>query len=843
MASRTATLDDYNAKRNFKATPEPKGSVVKPGGDLYVVQKHDARRLHYDLRLELDGVLKSWAVTKGPSLDPADKRLAVRTEDHPVDYGTFEGVIPEGYGAGTVMLWDRGTWEPKGDPHEGLEKGVLKFELHGERLKGGFALVRMKKRKGEKRENWLLVKERDEDADESRDPRKLWTKSVTTDRGMDAIAEGGTDDGKRGSKAKKSTAKRSASSAKKKSGPASVTFTPPQLAKLADQPPKGEAWLHELKYDGYRIQALIKGDDVRLLTRNGKDWTEKYPAIAEALRRLNVGSAAIDGELVAVDKTGVSRFGLLQKAAGNPSVHLRYYAFDLLSLDGKDLKSEPLLERKAQLESVLKGASKLIHYSDHIEGSGQAVIEKACALDLEGVVSKKGTAPYRSGRGTSWIKSKCIGNDEFVIGGYRKSERRGRPFASLLIGEYEKGKLVYRGRVGTGFDAETLDMVHRKMEPLQRKTSPFEKLPADARRGAVWVTPKLVAQVSYTERTEDGHLRHPSFLGLREDKAAKDVSTALEEDTSDQVNRGKDNNDDPIEVLGVRLTHPGRVMFPEQGATKREIAEYYVAFKDRVLTYLKNRPLSIVRCPSGRGGKCFFQKHYKTSLPDHFRAVSIEQKDGKTSSYLLIDSPEGLVGAAQIGALELHIWGARADDIERPDRLVFDLDPDDSVPFAVVRDAARELRDVLKAAGLQSFALLTGGKGIHVICPLERRRAWPDIKAFTRGFALKLAEAAPGTYVAQASKEKREGKIFIDWMRNQRGATAIAPYSLRARPGAPIATPVSWRELPRIDSAADYTLGNIRSRLAHLKSDPWKGYGTVRQSITNAALEFVRRQQ
>ena len=660
---------------------------------------------------------------------------------------------------------------------------------------------------------------------------------------MDAIAKGGIDEGKRGSKAKKSTAKQSGSSAKKKSGPASVTFTPPQLAKLADQPPKGDAWLHELKYDGYRIQALINGDDVRLITRNGKDWTDKYPAIAEALRRLNVGSAAIDGELVAVDKTGVSRFGLLQKAACNPSVHLRYYAFDLLSLDGKDLKSEPLLERKAQLENVLKGASKLIHYSDHIQGAGQAVIEKACALDLEGVVSKKGTAPYRSGRGTSWIKSKCIGNDEFVIGGYRKSERRGRPFASLLIGEYEKGKLVYRGRVGTGFDAETLDMVHRKMEPLQRKTSPFETLPADARRGAVWVTPKLVAQVSYTERTEDGHLRHPSFLGLREDKAAKDVSTALEEDTSDQVNRGKDNTDDPIEVLGVRLTHPGRVMFPEQGATKREIAEYYVAFKDRVLTHLKNRPLSIVRCPSGRGGKCFFQKHYKTSLPDHFRAVSIEQKDGKTSSYLLIDSPEGLVGAAQIGALELHIWGARADDIERPDRLVFDLDPDDSVPFAVVRDAARELRDVLKAAGLQSFALLTGGKGIHVICPLERRRAWPDIKAFTRGFALKLAEAAPGTYVAQASKEKREGKIFIDWMRNQRGATAIAPYSLRARPGAPIATPVSWRELPRIDSAADYTLGNIRSRLAHLKSDPWKGYGTVRQSITNAALEFVRRQQ
>lgn len=829
MAPRTAPLDEYNAKRDFKATPEPKGSLAKAGGNLYIVQKHDARRLHYDLRLELDGVLKSWAVTKGPSLDPADKRLAVRTEDHPVDYGTFEGVIPEGYGAGTVMLWDRGTWVPKGDPHEGLKEGVLKFELHGDRLKGGFALVRMKKRKGETRENWLLVKERDDDADERRDPRKVWTKSVKTDRDMDAIAKAGNGGDTRGSNNKLS-AKRSGSASKKGSRVANVTFTPPQLAKLADQPPDGEAWLHELKYDGYRIQALINGNDVRLVTRNGKDWTDKYPSIADALRTLKVDSAAIDGELVAVDDEGVSRFGMLQNAADDPDIHLRYYAFDLLSLDGEDLKSESLLERKAQLKDILKGTSKLIHYSDHIQGSGRTVIEKACALNLEGIVSKKANAPYRSGRGTSWIKSKCIGNDEFVIGGYRKSEQRGRPFASLLLGEYENGKLVYRGRVGTGFNAKTLDMLHRKMEPLQRKTSPFETLPGDARRGAVWLTPKLIAQVSYTERTQDGHLRHPSFLGLREDKAAEEVISAPVPHESDA----------PIEVLGARLTHPNRVMFPEQGATKHEIADYYVECKDRVLTYLKNRPLSLVRCPSGRGGECFFQKHYKTSLPDHFRAVAIKQKNGKTSSYLLIDSPEGLVGAAQIGALELHIWGARADNIEKPERLVFDLDPDESVPFAAVRDAATELRDVLKAAGLESFPLVTGGKGIHVICPLDRRREWPDIKSFARGLAVKLAKAAPETYVAQASKEKREGKIFIDWMRNQRGATAIAPYSLRARPGAPIATPVSWRELPRIERADAYTLGNIRARLSHLKSDPWKGYGDVRQSITNAAMDFVR---
>lgn len=826
MASRTATLDDYNAKRDFKATPEPKGLVKKRRGNLYVVQKHDARRLHYDLRLELDGVLKSWAVTKGPSLDPADKRLAVRTEDHPVDYGTFEGVIPEGYGAGTVMLWDEGTWEPRGDPHEGLEKGVLKFELHGKRLKGGFALVRMKKRKGETRENWLLVKERDEDADEARDPRKVWTNSVKTGRDMGAIEKGGAKTA--GAKAKNGPAKRSAS-AKRKSGSSQLNFTPPQLAKLADHPPAGDAWLHELKYDGYRIQALINDGDIRLITRNGKDWTDKYPSIVAALRSLKVESAAIDGELVAIDKKGVGRFGLLQNAADNPDVDLRYYAFDLLFLDGRNLKSEPLLERKAKLKKILRGASKRIHYSDHIQGEGQTVIEKACALNLEGIVSKKGSASYRSGRGTSWIKSKCIGNDEFVIGGYRKSEQRGRPFASLLLGEYEDGKLIYRGRVGTGFDAKTLEMLHQKMEPLKRKTSPFETVPNDARRGAVWLTPKLIAQVSYTERTQDGHLRHPSFLGLREDKAAEQVTAATVE-----------KSDGPIEILGVRLTHPDRVMFPEQGATKRDIADYYVEYEKRVLTYLKDRPLSIVRCPSGRDGECFFQKHYKASLPDHFGAVTIEQKDGKASSYLLIESPEGLVGAAQVGALELHIWGARADNIEKPERLVFDLDPDESVPFAAVRDAATELREVLKAAGLKSFPLLTGGKGIHVICPLERRRGWSEVKTFARGLALKLAHAAPETYVAQASKTKREGKIFIDWMRNQRGATAIAPYSTRARPGAPIATPVSWRELPRIEGADAYTLGNIRARLAHLKSDPWKGYGALRQSITNAAIDFVR---
>jgi bifunctional non-homologous end joining protein LigD len=824
-------LAEYRSKRDFKKSPEPSGKTGgRARGNGYLIQKHDASRLHYDLRLELDGVLKSWAVTKGPSLNPSDKRLAVRVEDHPLDYGDFEGVIPEGYGAGTVMLWDEGTWEPQDDPHEGLENGMLKFVLHGERLQGGFALVRMRPRGKEKRENWLLVKERDEFADEGLDPRAKYTDSIRSGRDLEAIASKGesldhfnerhAEDGEEAQK----PAKRPASH--KSAAPA---FVKPQLATLRDAPPDGDGWLHELKFDGYRIQALKSKGKVTLYTRNGENWTERYPTIAEAVSKLKVDEVTLDGELVAIDANGRSDFGTLQNAASNDDILLRYYAFDLLNLDGEDLRPKPLTERKSRLEKLLKRVGDPLHYSDHIAGRGERVIEKACAMHLEGIVSKKADAPYRSGRGLSWIKSKCIGNDEFVIAGYRRSDKRGRPFSSLLLGEYDGDRLLYRGRVGTGFDESTLKDLSAKMRPLERKSSPLDEPPQEARNRAVWVTPRLVAQVSYTERTADGRLRHPSYLGLREDKPAEEIQMAPAAENGRQSAEG--GNSEPVEIAGVRVTHPDRVLFPEQGATKRNLAEYYVEHSDQILRFLADRPLTLVRCPEGRGGQCFFQKHHTKGMPKALKTIEISEKEGEKAPYLLANSQAALVATAQIGALELHIWGSRADRLEQPERIVFDLDPDTGLSFDDVRAAAYEMREMLEAADLESFPLLTGGKGIHVIAPLTRRQDWEEVKQFARGLAEAMAGAAPERYVATASKAKRRGKIFIDYLRNERGSTAIAPFSPRAREGAPVATPVSWKELSSVRSADTYTLGNIRQRLAQLKEDPWAGYESVRQSL------------
>lgn len=818
------TLETYRKKRDFSRTPEPEGKAgrKKKSKLSFVIQKHDASRLHYDFRLELDGVLKSWAVTKGPSLDPSDKRLAVRTEDHPLDYGSFEGVIPDGYGAGTVMLWDQGEWVPREDPHEGLEKGSLKFALKGERLKGGWALVLMKGNSTKDKQNWLLIKERDEEADEQTDPREKWETSVTTDRDFEDIEEAAAqgDAGVLGEEEK----------------PDFPDFVKPQLATLRDDPPEGDEWLHELKFDGYRIQALIAGHQARLITRNGKDWTDRYPGIAKALAGLDVKTAAIDGELVALDERGHSHFASLQAATNDGAeATLAYYAFDLLSLDGKDMRKKPLTDRKSALEKIIPVDDDILHFSDHIAGKGEAVIGKACGMGLEGIISKKTSAKYKSGRGSSWIKSKCVGRDEFVIGGYRKSDKKGRPFASLLLGEYEDGKLLYRGRVGTGFDEALMNELARKMATLERKTCPFKEIPGEAKRGAVWLTPKLVGEIAYTERTPDGLLRHPSFQGLREDKEPKDVTSTSEKQA--EAEGGQDGDDG--KVLGIRISHPDRVVYEEQGATKREIAEYLADIAPRLLPHIKDRPVSLVRCPSGAGGKCFFQKHHTDSIPDAIGETEIKEKDGDTASYLLLNTPEALVSAAQIGALELHVWGSRTDRLERPDRLVIDLDPDEGMDFDQVKAAAVEVRDVLDSAGLQSFALLTGGKGIHVVVPLERRREWDDVKAAARGLARQLSAAAPDRYVAEASKAKRKGKIFIDWLRNERGSTAICPYSLRARPGAPVAVPIRWDELSGVEAANKYTLSNIRQRLSSLREDPWDGYGDVRQSISDSVLDVL----
>ena len=807
------TLSDYRKKRDFSKTSEPKGASKKKRGRSFVVQKHAARRMHFDFRLEHDGVLKSWAVTRGPSLNPSDKRLAVRTEDHPLEYGSFEGVIPKGeYGAGPVMIWDEGTWEPLVDPEDGLADGDLKFRLNGKRLKGEWVLVRMRNKDGEKRENWLLIKKKDEYAEPDADLIESHKTSVKSGRNMADIQE---------------KAPRSGDEKSIRKLPA---FVKPQLAALVDEPPEGDVWLHEIKYDGYRILAAISGDKVRLYTRSGHNWTDRFEQLIPAFSKLDISETLIDGEVVVFDQNGHSRFSMLQEALKGGDAPMSFMAFDLLTLDGKSLRSKPLAERKTQLAKILKGAKGAVRYSDHIEGNGDRMRAKACRMGLEGIISKLAKSKYRSGRTRDWLKAKCIGRNEYVIGGWQPSKAKGRPFASLLLGEFDGDALHYRGRVGTGFDEAELEALATKLKALARKTSPFSDVPSSIARSARWVTPKLIAEISYTEQTRDGYLRHPSYLGLREDKPAKAVEAV-------SMAKGKD----ATRLAGVRLTSSDKVLFPEQGLTKADLARYLIDTADYMLPYMAKRPLSLVRCPEGRQKECFFQKHDMPGFPDNFRRVKIQEKDGDLADYLYIEDKSGLAAAAQMGVLELHIWGSRIDKLEMPDRVVFDLDPGDDVSFAEVKNAARDLREVLSAAQLQSFPLITGGKGVHVIAPLDRRQEWDIVKRFAAGLARKLSEAEPERFTAKASKAGRKGRIFIDWLRNERGATAIAPYSPRARAGAPVATPVSWQELGRIRSANKYKLGTVGRRLKALKGDPWLGYFDIRQSIKKQALAEVEK--
>jgi bifunctional non-homologous end joining protein LigD len=884
------TLSKYRSMRNFRESPEPRGKVARRKGNSFVIQKHDATRLHYDFRLELDGVLLSWAVTKGPSLNPADKRLAVRTEDHPLDYGSFEGVIPSGYGAGTVILWDNGTWEPEEDPREGLKKGSLKFTLHGHRLKGSWALVRLKPRPGEsrKRENWLLIKHRDKYASEDTVAVEKWTNSVESKRTIEQMARAhGSLHARAASRAARATTKKSAASKEDAKLPKRApAFVAPQLAQLREAPPDGDNWLHEIKFDGYRIIAVINGGRVRLFTRNKQDWTKRYARTASVLSSLKLGDCTLDGELVALDDKGQGSFSQMQQQADNPSIELVYYVFDLLNDHGVDIRTLPLAERKARLASLIGQGTEYIRYSDHIIGDGAEVAASACSMKLEGVISKRADAQYSSGRGPMWVKSKCVGDDEFVIGGYRLSDKKGRAFRSLLLGEFGKGKekdkLVYRGRVGTGFNDETFRTLLPKLERLKRKTSPFASTPVEAKRNAVWVEPKIVAQVAYFETTPDGHLRHPSYLGLREDKPAKQVKagtssvSAAAQPMATKTKAAKKkattkrpsslsggttggppsaranlknlavakptrkSKAGPTTVGGQRLTSPDKVLWPEAGLTKLDLANYFNEFSDHLLPHVKNHPLSIVRCPEGYQGECFFQKHHNPSTPDSIETVSIKEKNGGKKDYLVIRSKAGVIGAAQIGGMELHAWGSREDKLENPERIVFDLDPDEDLDFERVKSAAMELRDILDSVGLKTFPLLTGGKGIHVIAPIARTQPWDQVKAFARGLAFMVAKSAPQRYIAQASKAKREGRIFLDWLRNERGATAIAPFSPRRRANAPVATPISWKELPGFDDAAAFTMKTIGARLSKLRTDPWKGYAEAsRQPLKAAAIEAV----
>lgn len=765
-------LDAYNAKRDFNATPEPMGRVASAGlAPRYSMQKHDATRLHWDLRLEWDGVLLSWAVTRGPSLDPKDKRLAVRTEDHPLDYLDFEGVIPEGsYGAGRVMLWDIGHWQPVEPVGQGLRKGHLSFVLHGLRMTGRWEMVRMKSEG--KRENWLLIKSRDEAAGK-RDPVRRYSRSVATRRDMRAI--GGqahaSDPPPRHAKA--------------------PAFRKPQLATLVDDLQEGDGWWHELKFDGYRALCSIGKGGPRIYTRNGHDWSDRFAPLLPALDEIDCDSALLDGEIVA--GAGLQGFGTLQKALqdGGP---FTLYLFDLLNLDGEDMTALPLTERREGLDRVVSALPPLglIRTSPVIGGDASGPFAAICDAGGEGLIAKRVSAPYRSGRQKTWLKIKCERREEFVVVGWQESDKRGRPFASLALAQHEDGRLRYAGKVGSGFGTDTMDAVMTRLTPLARGAAPAGVERAEA-RGVHWVAPKLVAEVRYAELTDDGRVRHAVFEGLRDDKPPGEVVAEV-----------ATMNDERTRVAGVPISSGDREVFPSAGLTKLDVARYYEAVAERMLRELANRPVSLVRLPEGMTGERFFQRHAGKGFPKSIKTLPVTEADGDTEDYMYLDSATGIVGAAQMGTIEFHIWGARRDRLDRPDRMVFDLDPDEGLPFSEVRRAAADMRDRLADIGLASWPLVTGGKGVHVVVPLHRSVGWDTVRTFSQAVATHFAAQEPDRFTATMSKARRKSRIFIDWLRNERSATAIAPFSLRARTGAPVAVPVSWEKLDELNSASNF---------------------------------------
>lgn len=803
-AATIGDLAEYNRKRDFKRTNEPAPGKLKDAGGMFVVQKHAATRLHYDFRLEHKGVLMSWAVPQGPSLDPSIKRLAMRTENHPLEYGAFEGVIPKGeYGAGAVIIWDDGKVRWLLDPDEGMAKGELKFVLAGERLQGEFHMVKIKPREGDRGEPWLLFKSKDAYAGKD-DPTRAVT-SVKTGRTVEDLkAKGGRVWSKGGERAPMAKA------------PA-IAFVEPMLCTPAEAAPKGDGWLHEIKYDGYRLQAAVSGAAVRLYTRTGLDWTGKFTQIAQALGALNLKDALIDGEAAVADAQGRTDFGALQRSLENGDAKgVSFFAFDLLFEAGKDLRKLPLSERKVRLEKTLKSAKAPIRLSPVIEGNGPAVFEAFAAKGFEGVVSKKADSAYRAGRTQSWLKIKAINQSEFVIIGYQPS-LKGRAFAALMLGERVKGKLVYRGNVGTGFSDKTLASLSAQLAKLAR-AKPALDVPREAARGAKWVEPMLVAQVKYAELTSEGAVRHGVFLGVRGDKAASDVNAEAEH---------------AAPKLSIKLTNPDRVLFPEADITKAEYAAYLEAAAARMGPHVFARPLSLVRTPDGVGGQQFFQKHAMAGAPKEIKTIPIKDDEGKAEDYITVAHAAGLAACAQMSAVELHIWGARNDDLEKPDRLVFDLDPDEALSFEDVKRAAFDIRALLDSAGLASFAMITGGKGVHIVLNLKRRHDWAEVKGFAKDFAEQVGALDPKRFVANMAKAKRKGRIFIDYLRNGRGATAIAPYSTRARPTAPVAVPVNWDELRTIPAANFFKLKDMPARLA--EADPWADYAKAQMSLTKAA--------
>jgi bifunctional non-homologous end joining protein LigD len=878
-------LAAYQAKRDFTKTHEPRGKAkaAPPGQLRFVIQKHDATRLHYDLRLELDGVFKSWAVTKGPSLDPHDKRLAVEVEDHPLDYGDFEGTIPKGqYGGGTVQLWDRGFWEVEGQQpaEEALRKGDLKFRLDGQRLKGSWVLVRMRSDKfRSKRQNWLLIKHRDDFAQEGNAESALASdRSVASGRSMAAIAAGkgrapkpfmakGIEtfapdavwNSKQGLAAelrahpKPSQRAEAESKAQPRSTSKLPKFIAPQLCQSLDRPPNGSGWGHEIKFDGYRMQMRVESGSAILRTRKGLDWTDKFSVIAKAAGKLP--DCIIDGEIVALDENGAPSFPALQAALSDGKTNdLVYFVFDFLFASDKDLRGLALAARKSKLEKMLstelsKKAVPVIRFVEHLETAGEAVLHSACRLSLEGIISKKLNAPYRSGRSPDWSKSKCRAGHEVVIGGW--SEESGR-FRSLLAGVHRGDHLFYIGRVGTGFSTTTVSRIFPRIKEQASDKSPFGGANAPRKaRDIHWVMPMLVAEIEFGGWTGDGMVRQAAFKGLREDKPARQVR-AEQPAKAEATPLAKRPNDRPHKtggqantVMGVVISKPGKALWPNGGGepiTKLDLAHYYEAVGPWLLEHIRGRPCSIIRVPDGIGGEQFFQRHAMMGMSNLLNLTTVS---GDRKPYIQIDRLEGLIAVAQIAALELHPWNCEPGHPDQPGRFVFDLDPAPDVSFVRAIEAALEMRDRLTALGLVSFCKTTGGKGLHVVTPLAVAKkdgiGWPEAKAFAREVCLQMAADSPSRYLINMAKKERIGRIFLDYLRNDRMATAVAPLSPRARDGAPVSMPLTWSQVKKDLDPLRFTIRTAPALIA--KSAAWKEYCESERSLSDALKRIVKKKR
>ncbi|HEX8541762.1 MAG TPA: DNA ligase D [Pseudomonas sp.] len=856
-------VSEYARKRNFDITSEPaespaRGNSKEKGKNAakalsFVIHKHDARNLHYDFRLELGGTLKSWAVPKGPSLDPANKRLAVQVEDHPLGYASFEGSIPEGqYGAGDVIVWDRGIWQPYGDPFDTYKQGKLKFTLVGEKLTGDWTLVRTRLKGSSDKPQWLLIKEKDQVA------RSGDEYDIVRDQPQSVVS--GALVGKEKASAQPARAKRKTSvaapakSASKPTAAKKAAAIPekltPQLATLVDAPPDGD-WLYEVKFDGYRILTQILDGEVRLFSRNGNDWTERLPLQAKALAALGLGDSWLDGEMVLLNEQGLSDFQALQNAFElGRSKDIVYYLFDVPFLGGQDLCDMPVEERRAALKQLLsKQRSKLLRFSDAFRSAHKDIVESASAMGLEGVIGKRPGSAYVSKRSPDWIKLKCRLRQEFVIVGYTQPQGRRSDFGAILLAVNEEGAtpgLVYAGKVGTGFNQSTLKQLGERMIQLERSSSPLaKKLTSAQGRGVHWIEPELVCEAEFAEWTREGIVRQAAFVGLRTDKSASQVihehpraATELKgafkpkaaKATGESAAKPGKSAKNRIDVAGVSISHPDRVIDAESGTHKVDLAHYYETVADWILPHLKNRPVALLRCPEGVEGEQFFQKH-----AERLKIPNIKQlKPGLDPGHarlMEIDTVQALVGAAQMGTIELHRWGATSDRIETPDHIVLDLDPDDKLPWRSIIEATQMTMSVLDELGLEAFIKTSGGKGMHIIVPLARQADWDTVKTFAKAIAEFISQQLPERFTATMGPKNRVGKVFIDYLRNTRGASTVVAYSARARPGLPVSVPVARDELEGLTSARQWNVSNLQERLSTLKSDPWAGYQN-RQRIT-----------